>query len=52
VRIDIKQLTIKQWQELIEDLNILKDVENLQQCEPEDTNHLDNTYKLLKQDFV
>jgi len=49
-RIDIRQSTIEQWKELIEDLNILKNIENLQQLKLE---IIDNRYKLLdKQDFV
>jgi len=52
MRIDIRQLTIKQWEELIEDLNILKNVENLQQCELEDVDCSDNRNELLKQDFA
>jgi len=49
-RIDIRQSTIEQWKELIEDLNILKNIENLQQLKLE---IIDNKYKLLdKQDFV
>ena len=27
VRLDIRQLTIEQWEELIKDLNVLKDIE-------------------------
>jgi len=49
-RIDIRQSTIEQWKKLIEDLNILKNIENLQQLKLE---IIDNRYKLLdKQDFV
>ena len=52
VRMDIKQLTVKQREELIEALNILKDVENLQQYELEEADPSDNEYKLLKQNFA
>ena len=51
-RIKVRQLTIKQWKELMEDLNTLKNVENLQQHKPEDTDLSDNRYELLKQDFT
>jgi len=36
----------------MKDLNVLKDVKNLQQHELEETDLSDNRYKLLKQDFV
>ena len=49
---DIKQLTVEQREELIEALNISKDVENLQQYELEEADPLDNKYKLLKQNFA
>ena len=52
VRMDIKQLTVEQREELIEALNISKDVENLQQYELEEADPLDNKYKLLKQNFA
>jgi len=32
----------------MKDFNTLKDIEILQQCELEDTDHLDNRYELLK----
>ena len=36
----------------MKDLNVLKDVKNLQQHELKEANSLDNKYELLKQDFV
>jgi len=36
----------------MKDLNTLKDIEDLQQCELENVDSLDSKYKLLKQDFV
>lgn len=52
VRMNIRQLTVKQQEELMKDLNVLKDVKNLQQHELKEANPLDNKYELLKQDFV
>ena len=36
----------------MEDLNTLKDVENLQQHKPENAGPSDNRYESLKQDFA
>ena len=44
--------TIEQWEELIENINILKNIKNLQQYELEEVDNLNNRYKLLKQDFA
>ena len=47
VRLDVQQLTTEQWEKLMEDLNILKDIEIRQHLELDITS---NT--LTNQDFV
>jgi len=48
-RFDIWQLTAEQWEELMKDLNTLKDIEAFQQLKSADS---DNDNSISTQDFI